>query len=347
MSKQWVNSNGRFSYGDLPTVSNTLPKGVYELGFDAFLKEFFLTHISDSFGLPEKVYGIEKGLNTRITQTYKSLNKNFGVLLKGLKGTGKTVLAKQVCNELELPTILVNQSFDNMGGFINSINQDIIILFDEFEKTYSLSPYGDDDDGEKKSVGSLLTLMDGVFTSKNKRLFILTTNTVNLPDTMISRPSRIRYIKEFSDLTMEDIHEVLLDSVDDVKLIHGLVEILKELKNITVDIVKSMAEEANIYGIVTNEFFEIFNVTKNTDPMDMFEVINGKETLFQEKTNIYLPHYNKGSRLRDNMSGLDGSIVELNITENTFTLDIGDETFRKFKIRKGVYVHQSMLEYLY
>jgi len=346
MSKQWVNSKGRFSYGDLPTVTDKLPKGVYELGFDAFLKEFFLTHTSDSFGLPEKVYGIEKGLNTRIIQTYNSLNKNFGVLLKGLKGTGKTVLAKQVCNELELPTILVNQSFDNMGGFINSIDQDVIILFDEFEKTYSLSPY-DDDDGEKKSVDSLLTLMDGVFTSKNKRLFILTTNNVNLPDAMISRPSRIRYIKEFGDLTMEDIHEVLLDSVDDSELIPGLVEILKELKNITVDIVKSMAEEANIYGIVTNEFFEIFNVTKNTDIMEMLEIIDGEEVPFLEKTNIYLPHYHKGARLRDNMNGIDGSIVDLNVKENTFTLDMGDETFRKFKIRKGVYVHQSMLEYTY
>ena len=85
MSKQWINSKGKYYYNDIPVVTDKLPVGIYELNFDGFSKEFFLERISDKFELPEKIYGVEKGLVERIITTYNRLNKNFGVLLKGLK----------------------------------------------------------------------------------------------------------------------------------------------------------------------------------------------------------------------------------------------------------------------
>ena len=296
MSKQWINSNGKYYFNDIPIVTNELPKGIYEINFDAFSKQFFLDYISENFELPEKLYGIEKGLVERIITTYNRLDKNFGVLLKGLKGTGKTIIAKEVSNKLELPVILINKSFSDMGQFINSIPQDVILFFDEFEKTYELNYYDEDEENSdgKKGINHLLTLMDGVFTSKNKRLFLLTTNKVYLPDAMISRPSRIRYIKEFGDLEYESIVEILEDSVDDKKLIPSLVDILKDLEYITVDIVKSIAEEANIYGIVTKEFFEIFNVSREVNKTDLFERINRDEVLICEDVELNLKCRHQG-----------------------------------------------------
>jgi len=351
MSKQWINSKGNYYYNDIPIVTDSLPKGVYELNFDNFSGEFFLTRISDVFELPSKVYGIEKGLVDRIVTTYNRLDKNFGVLLKGLKGTGKTVTAKEVCNKLDLPVLLVNKSYANMGQFINSIEQDVVLFFDEFEKTYELNSYRDyDEDDEpsdktgRKGVNHLLTLMDGVFTSKNKRLFLLTTNKVYLPDAMLSRPSRIRYIKEFSDLTYDSIVEILEDSVEDKKLIPGLVEILKELEVITVDIVKSVAEEANIYGVVTKDFFEIFNVSRDVEKFDLLEIIGKNEEVVAENTEIKLDHYHLGYNINIKKLNLYGTVEEMDYNEKTMSIkERSTDKTRKFILRKGRHIHQSMV----
>lgn len=351
MSKQWINSKGKYYFNDIPLVTDKLPCGVYELNFDGFSKEFFLEKISECFELPEKVYGIEKGLVDRIITTYKRLDKNFGVLLKGLKGTGKTVTAKQVSNSLGLPVILVNKAYGNMGQFINSIEQDVILFFDEFEKTYELSSYHEDDDGDnggKQGVNQLLTLMDGVFTSEYKRLFLLTTNKVYLPDAMISRPSRIRYIKEFSDLDYDSIIEILNDSVEDKNLINDLAEILKTLEHITVDIVKSVAEEANIYGTADKEFFSIFNVSREVKKMNLYEVKGEEETLIEEDVTIHFDHYYPGSNFNLRKSGIFGTIEDMDYEEKIlFIKENRTGKKRQFKLKKGDYIHSSMTKYVF
>jgi len=349
MSKQWINSKGKYYYNDIPVVTDKLPVGIYELNFDGFSKEFFLERISDKFELPEKIYGVEKGLVERIITTYNRLNKNFGVLLKGLKGTGKTVTAKQVSNHLELPVILVNKAYSNMGQFINSIDQDIIMFFDEFEKTYELNSYHEDDEGEnggKQGVNQLLTLMDGVFTSEYKRLFLLTTNKVYLPDAMISRPSRIRYIKEFSDLDYNSIVEILQDSVEDKRLISDLAEILKTLEHITVDIVKSVAEEANIYGNADKELFSIFNVSREMKKMDLYEVKGNEEILVEEDVKIIFDHYHPGSMFNLRKCGIFGSVDEIDYNEKNITIkESKTGKKRTFVLKRGEYIHSSMIKY--
>lgn len=351
MSKQWINSKGKYYYNDIPVVTDKLPKGVYELNFDGFSQEFFLDYISESFELPEKVYGVEKGLVERITTTFDRLDKNFGVLLKGLKGTGKTVLAKQVSNKLGLPVILVNKSFNNMGQFINSVSQDIIMFFDEFEKTYELSSYHEDDEGEnggKKGINQLLTLMDGVFTSEYKRLFLLTTNKVYLPDAMISRPSRIRYIKEFSDLDYDSIIEILNDAVEDKKLIPDLADILKTLEHITVDIVKSVAEEANIYGTADKEFFSIFNVSREVKKVNLYEIKGEEEILIDEDVALTFDHYYPGSSFNLRRLNIFGTVEDMDYEENIiFIKESKTGKKRQFKLKKGEYIHGSMTKYVF
>lgn len=300
--KKWIKQGMDFFFDDIPKVSNTLPIGVYELNHNP-KTGFYLTRTSDDFLLPEKVYAVESDLIKRMITTFKAVDKNFGVLLQGLKGTGKTVTAKIVCNELKIPVILVNKAYANMGTFINSIDQDIVMFFDEFEKVYEFYSYHDDDEsdlegeggGKKPSVSGLLTLMDGVFTSEKKRLFLLTTNKKYLPDPMLSRPSRIRYIKEFTDLGYEHIMEILNDSVTNKKLIPGLIKILSELEIITVDIVKAVAEEANIYDTDEPDFFNIFNIkTKNTY-YDVF--LNDDDIPVEERMDMDLPKWRRGKSL--------------------------------------------------
>lgn len=287
--KKWLIKDQEYFFDNIPKVSNTLPVGIYELSFDIKVG-FYLVKVTDNFVMPEKLYGVESELIGRMVKTFKSVDKNFGVLLQGLKGTGKTVTAKIVCNELKIPVILINTAFKNIGTFINSIEQDVILFFDEFEKVYEFNTYIDDEgdeeeaQGKKPSVSGLLTLMDGVFTSKYKRLFLLTTNKKYLPDPMLSRPSRIRYIKEFSDLGYEHIMEILNDSVNNKELIPGLVKILSELEIITIDIVKAVAEEANIYNTADPEFFTIFNIKSKNTYYDIF--LDDSPTPEEERSEI-------------------------------------------------------------
>lgn len=276
--KQWIDSNGTFQCKKIPDVYPRLPPSVYELGFDAFLQEFLLQKIADKFELPAKVFGVENELIERVIRTFNSLDKNFGVVLKGLKGTGKTIVAKIICNRLKLPVILITKPWANIGAFINSIEQDVILLFDEFEKVYEFTGQDNDDPDEdgadkaKQNVNSLLSLMDGVFTSTHKRLFILTTNKDWLPDPMIARPSRIRYIKDFTDLHYEGIVEVLNSTVKNKALIPDLARLLQGLEIISVDIVKSIAEEANIYDSADPKLFEIFNIKRAEQCYDIYEL---------------------------------------------------------------------------
>lgn len=299
--KKWVNEGSEFYFSDIPKVSGSLPTGVYELNFD-IRKGFYLVKTSDDFELPEKVYGVEKDLIDRMINTYKAVNKNFGVLLQGLKGTGKTITAKIVCNRLKLPVILVNKAYRDIGTFINSVDQDLVLFFDEFEKVYEFSSYIDDNDEEqdvennkKPNVSSLLTLMDGVFTSEHKRLFLMTTNKKYLPDPMLSRPSRIRYIKEFTDLSYDSIMEILNDSVKNKELIPGLVTILSELEIITIDIVKAVAEEANIYNTADPEFFSIFNIKTKDVYYDIF--LDDNKTPEEERMDLDPSKYKKNRTL--------------------------------------------------
>lgn len=353
INKKWINSSDNFIFSDIPEVTDKLPSGVYELQLSK--EGFFLSKISPSFELPSKIYDSEKELIDRVKKSFNGFNKNFGILLKGLKGTGKTVTAKQICNELNLPVILVNQYYPNIGNFINGIEQDVILLFDEFEKVYEISFYSRDDDDEqegktKKSVSNLLTLMDGVFTSEYKRLFILTTNQEYMPDAIVSRPSRIRYIKDFTDLSYDGILKILNDIVENKELIPPLMSLMKDLKIITVDIVKSIAEEANMYNTADSEFFSIFNVKRTDEFSDILQIMSdGKEQVVYERTklNIYQLYKNYTLYIGDEVY----RVIDNNTDKGIFTAKLQNPTGKTaivntYKFRKAVSIHKSFSENL-
>lgn len=78
------------------------------------------------------------------------------MLLTGIKGSGKTVTSKQICNRLGLPVIVVPKNFERLTPFLNDIKQNVIVLFDEYEKIF------------KDEDAILLPLMDGAMSSKYK-----------------------------------------------------------------------------------------------------------------------------------------------------------------------------------
>lgn len=60
-------------------------------------------------------------------------------------------------------------------------------------------------------------MIDGVYNSKRK-LYILTTNELSVDENLLGRPGRIRYIKEFSNLSAKAVNDVIDDHLTNMSL---------------------------------------------------------------------------------------------------------------------------------
>lgn len=251
----WINTGSEYRRmeGDIVNIP-AIPPGIYEVQLD--LSGWSLIKTADSFVFPYKVYNLEGEFLEHVKKTYNSLNGNIGILFNGTKGTGKSVSAKILANELKLPVIIVK----SMGGhnpgqisYLSSFNFDCIFFFDEFEKQFN--------DGDC----SILQFMDGIYTSEYRRIFLLTTNELSINENLLSRPSRIRYVREFGNLDKKIVEEYLDDNLVNQDCRQELLDYVDTLTISTIDILKSIVEEVNVHGI--NEFLKIrksFNVSTAT-----------------------------------------------------------------------------------
>ena len=246
--QKWVNEGGiYFPISGDTMLLKTPGKGVFNVvksqnPMDARLG---LQRIGDTFEFNFKIYelGCEEMLQT-IRKTWESevfvrSEKNLGVIFNGLKGTGKTLSAKLLCNALDLPVLIVQYPYEGLVNFLQSLCFECIVFIDEAEKTFKK---GEDDD-------VLLRLIDGVY-NQTRKLYILTTNQLTLNDNLLGRPGRIRYRFEFGNLLPKAVKDYLDDNllpeyVDQRKSILEQVDLL-EIS--TIDILKALVDEVNIHG---------------------------------------------------------------------------------------------------
>lgn len=268
--KKWTKNGNTFRLDDISTQIKELPVGVYSLEQSLF--GFYLNRIEDSFEFNYKLYGLEESLINRIVKTWEKTDKNLGALLNGLKGTGKTVTSKVICNKINLPVILINKNFDGGGipEFLNSINQEVTVFIDEYEKIF-----GDD--------AELLTIMDGVLTGTSRKLFLLTTNDTHINANLLQRPGRIRYNKQFNDLEPTVIAEIVDDLLLYPEFREDTISTISNLQVITIDIVKAVIEEANIHNESPKDFVDVFNVKKITGKYNVYQLIENREGKMTEK----------------------------------------------------------------
>lgn len=253
MSKQiWLQDGNVFSQGSATTVSHPegLPKGVYEIKVS--MTGFYLSKIAKSFTFDYKLYGLNQKFIDYVLKTYENTTGNLGVLLDGIKGTGKTVTAKELCNNLQLPVILVQSMGDSNDKLIKylstTINFDCIFFFDEYEKEF-------------KDSSDVLSFMDGTYNSIYRKVFLLTTNELKVDPNLLGRPSRIRYKKSFSNLSEEVTREILNDILEDKTAIEKVIELTHSMNIITIDLIKAIATEINIHGVeALPDIKETFNI---------------------------------------------------------------------------------------
>lgn len=232
-------------------VESKIPVGVYDICITRM--GIHLEKISDEFVFPYKIYGLQTNFIDHIIKTYNNTDGNMGILMNGIKGTGKTVSAKILANKLQLPIIILKNIGENTNiaiDYVSTLACDCIIFMDEFEKNFS------------EEHQEILQMMDGVYNSEYRKVFLLTTNELNINENLLGRPSRIRYVKEFGNLDKETVEEYLNENLHDLSAKQTIIEFIDTLTISTIDILKSIVTEVNIHGVDKfTEYREFFNVT--------------------------------------------------------------------------------------
>lgn len=165
------------------------PGKVYDL---KIVKGYFGPNIkftlNGEMNLPKKVYMTKKDslFIKRVINNFNNNSSNTtGVLLTGEKGTGKSVTAKVLAKEANLPIIIIDPSTNEelLEDFFKDFNAPVCILFDEVDKDFSTS--------------KLLTFLDGMHKT-TKKLVVMTANDEDdLSIYIKNRCSRIRYYRKY------------------------------------------------------------------------------------------------------------------------------------------------------
>lgn len=272
-TRVWIETDNKFFLREIRREHKKLEPHVYILEADDH-GNMWLRKIDEEFQFDYKMYGLETTFIDRCVKTYQNTDRNLGLLLNGIKGTGKTVTAKNICNRLKMPTILIDSALPNGHLYLNDIPQDITILIDEYEKIF-------------REDADMLTIMDGAFNSIHRRVFVLTTNYLSINENLIQRPGRIRYLKTFGDLTPTVIREILDDILIHKELYDKVLHFISTLEIITIDIVKAICQEVNIHNEDPENFASIFNIKRISGKYDVYHVNeDGSENLLAKSIKI-------------------------------------------------------------
>jgi hypothetical protein len=231
-------------------IRHTLPAGTYVVQQDQF-GAYYLEQIND-FTIPVRMYGDVEKQTTRIINTFNQRTVSTGVLLTGEKGSGKSMLAKNIAVELaklEVPTIVINTKWlgDDFNKFIQSIDQPAVVLFDEFEKVYKPS-----------EQEQLLSLLDGVYITK--KLFLFTSNDVhNINYYLLNRPGRVYYTIRYTGLDSAFIIDYCNDVLNEKTHINTICKIAMLFNAFNFDLLKALVEEMNRYNESPQEALQMLN----------------------------------------------------------------------------------------
>lgn len=262
-------------------LRENLPAGNYVVKKNEMTGEMYLEAI-DKFEFGGKLYGDTVKRAERILHAFEDRPSTTGVMLTGEKGSGKTLLAKMLSikgYDKGYPTIVINQAWcgEAFNAFIQSIEQPMIVIFDEFEKVY------DEADQE-----SMLTLLDGVYPTK--KLFVLTCNDKwRVNQHMRNRPGRIFYSLEYKGLEADFIREYCQDNLKDKEHIEKIVGIAGTFGQFNFDMLKALVEEMNRFGETPQEAMVMLNAKPEYSEESRYKVkllVNGEEmaeTNFEER----------------------------------------------------------------
>lgn len=153
-------------YDDSLQTHEKLPAQTYVVLFSN-QRGFYLEKYVEMEITELKIYGVHLDKVQKVLNSFDKVSRNLGVILSGDKGIGKSLFVKLLAMEAvnkNIPLIVVDTYIPGIASYIESIEQDVMVLFDEFDKTFGevKSKYG-----EASPQTNLLTLFDGISGGEN------------------------------------------------------------------------------------------------------------------------------------------------------------------------------------
>ena len=125
-------------YDDTLKTYDKLPAQPYVVRF-AMHTGFYLERYSDIEITEDKIYGVHPEKVQKVLDSFGRYNRSLGVILSGDKGIGKSLFAKLLAIEAMkkgLPLIIVDRHIGGIASYLESIEQEVMVLFDEFDKAF-------------------------------------------------------------------------------------------------------------------------------------------------------------------------------------------------------------------
>ena len=212
-----------------------IPGKVYDLSWDRWNDESILKE-NGELNLPAKIYSTTKDnmFKKRVISYFNNaFTSTTGVMLAGTKGTGKTVMAKILAKDCNLPIIVVDPEYpaSRLTKYFKTFETPVCILFDEVDKSFR--------------TDLMLDFLDGL-QKTTKKLVVMTCNDLNkVSEYLQDRCSRIRYLRKYTpednlafldilikDMGIKDVETVATYCKENIKLLSmdNIVSFLNEVK---------------------------------------------------------------------------------------------------------------------
>lgn len=230
-----------------------IPGKVYDLSYDRYACDDIFKE-NGELSLPSKVYTSKKDefFKKRVlTYFNNAFTDTTGVMLAGTKGTGKTIMAKVLAKESNLPIIIVDPQYPEhrLIKYFKQINTPVCILFDEVDKSF---------DTEK-----MLDFLDGL-QKTSKKLVIMTCNNLGrVSEYLQDRCSRIRYLRKYTTEDNLEFLDVLIEDMG-IKNVEAVSKFCREnIKLLSMDNIVAFLNEVKMLeneDITLDEIISVMNI---------------------------------------------------------------------------------------
>lgn len=263
-----IQNNNTFTLSDMTGSYEKLPVGNYSLQYDDRTGQYFLKQ-QEAFKMPAKLYGNFDFVNRWVKSYQHNSEKNMGILLSGVKGTGKTVAAQLFTINIGYPVIFItsDEHGPDFEAFLsNPVFNNTIIFIDEFEKVYAAEEHSN----------SLLTLMDGMY--HTKLIFLLTVNDPSrINNRLQNRLNRIKYHRVYEKLDDETIIQIVDDLLTRPEWKKSVIEFVDKFEMLTMDVLTSVIKEVNLFDEDAISCAKYLNLIEEPEYYKISVIYDGSE----------------------------------------------------------------------